>query len=84
MQILFSAIQGDKLLIILQLSGCSKISQLVDNRPVVLDELHYVAWLQIPVDQVVVPLARNTLFSEFLLSEKIFSSHLRWFIPADR
>ena len=56
MQVLLSAIQGDKLLIILQLSGCPKISQLVDNRPVVLDELHDVARLEVPVDKVVVPL----------------------------
>ena len=55
MQVLLSAIQGNKLLVILKLSRCPKISQLVHNRPVILDELHYVAGLQVPVDQVVVP-----------------------------
>ena len=55
MQVLLGAIQGDKLLVILQLSCCPEIGQLVHDRPVVLDELHDVARLQISVDQVVVP-----------------------------
>ena len=64
MQVLLRAIQGDKLLIILKLSSCPEIGQLVHNRPVVLDKLHDVARLQIPVDQVVVPGNKN-IFKEF-------------------
>ena len=80
MQVLLSAIQGDKLLIILQFSRCSKVSQLVHNCPVVLDELHDVARLQITVHQVVVPLTIKAKFLKFSMK----ASYLRWFIPADR
>ena len=55
MEILLCAIQGDKLLIILKFPGCSKVGELVNDRPVVPDELHDVARLQVTVDQVVVP-----------------------------
>lgn len=60
-QILFSSINRHKLLIILQLSCCSKVSQLI-NRFAVLSNLpHDVAWLNVPVyhsifSQVVHPL----------------------------
>ena len=55
MEILLCAIQGDELLIILKFPGCSEVSELVHNCPVVPDELHDVARLQVTVDQVVVP-----------------------------
>ena len=55
MEILLCAIQRDELLIILKFPGCSEVGELVDDRPVVPDELHNVARLQVTVDQVVVP-----------------------------
>ena len=60
-QILFSPIDGHELLIILQLSCCSKVCQLVNRLPVLPDLPHDVARLDVPVDhsiftQVVHPL----------------------------
>ena len=47
MEILLCAIQRDELLIILKFPGCSEVSELVNDRPVVPDELHDVARLQV-------------------------------------
>ena len=55
MQILLSPVQRHKLLIILKFSRCPKVSQLVDDAAIVLDELHDVPGLEVPVHQVVVP-----------------------------
>ena len=45
MQVLLSAIQRNKLLVVLQFPRGSKVGQLVNDRTVVLDELHDVARL---------------------------------------
>ena len=53
-EILLSSVQRHELLIVLQLPGGSEVRQLVDDGPVVLDELHDVARLEVPVDQIII------------------------------
>ena len=53
-EIFLSSVQRHELLIILQLPGGSEVCQLVDDGPVVLDELHDVARLEVPVNQIVI------------------------------
>ena len=54
MEVLFRAVKGHKLLIVVQLPGSSKVRQLVNGAPIQGDKLHNVARLQVPVHQVVV------------------------------
>ena len=48
MEILLGSVEGDKLLIVLQLSGRPEVGQLVHDGAVILDELHDVARFQVP------------------------------------
>ena len=73
MEILLCAIQRDELLIILKFPGCSEVSELVHDRPVVPDELHDVARLQVTVDQVVVPENECVCFTRLPNSRVIIS-----------
>ena len=50
-EVLLGAVEGDELLVVLQLARRPEVGQLVHDRPVVLDELHDVARLQVPARQ---------------------------------
>ena len=53
-EVLLGAVEGDELLVVLQLARRPEVGQLVHDRPVVLDELHDVARLEVAVNQIVV------------------------------
>ena len=53
-KVLLCPVQGHELLVILKLTRSPEVSQLVDDCPVVLDELHDVARLEVAVNQIVV------------------------------
>lgn len=52
-QVLLRSIQGHKLLVVLQLPGGSKVSQLVDGASVLSDHSHDVSRFDVPVDDAV-------------------------------
>ena len=51
MEVLLGVVQGDKLLVVLQLPGRAEVGQLVDDGAVVLDELHDVAGFEVPGEE---------------------------------
>lgn len=47
--LLFCTIKRHKLLVILKLSSCAKVCQLIHNAAVIFDEFHYISRFQVPI-----------------------------------
>ena len=62
-EVLLRAVQGDELLVVLQLPGRAEVGQLVDDGAVVLDELHDVPGFEVPGDGEGWLLDRDALWS---------------------
>ena len=61
MKVLLCAVERDELLVVVKLTGGAEVRQLVDDRPVVSDELHDVAGLQVSKKQ---NKKQNKIFSQ--------------------
>ena len=78
-EIFLSSVQRHELLIILQLPGGSEVCQLVDDGPVVLDELHDVARLQVPAREAEPLLLRMLRYYTQIVFITLNLLHSIWF-----